>query len=218
MQSSTELYRKVAAVASKTFTSVFVQNVCRRPPGNIMLMPLSLFACLKKMLREVTASDSHFLHVLFFDLFSFVLAQWLEYIHTERQLFLLFKDVLKPLLCHNHRRRETTFGITFNKALMFCSCNLTFFCVCSPAGVWTVTTVTRSWAQEATVAPACAPMGRAVDATFPTAVTLWLTSWCVCAALATKVYNHTHTHTPKTLSLHPGFVSRRRHILLLMSL
>lgn len=71
---------------------------------------------------------------------------------------------------------------------MFCSCNLTSFCVCSPAGVWTVTTVTRSWAQEATVAPACAPMGRAVDATFPTAVTLWLTSWCVCAALATKVY------------------------------
>lgn len=107
MQSSTELYRKVAAVASKTFTSVFVQN--------IMLMPLSLFACLKKMLREVTASDSHFLLVLFFDLFSFVLAQWLEYIHTERQLFLLLKDVLKPLLCHIHRRRETTFGITFNQ-------------------------------------------------------------------------------------------------------
>lgn len=52
-----------------------------------------------------------------------------------------------------------------------------------------VTTVTQSWVQVVTVAPVCAPTDRAVDASFLTAVTfcLTLTSWCVCAALATKV-------------------------------
>lgn len=58
---------------------------------------------------------------------------------------------------------------------------------------------TQSWAQVTTVAPACAPMARAVDASFLTAVTCWVTSWCVCAARATKV----HTHTPVTFhSIH----------------
>ncbi len=63
-----------------------------------------------------------------------------------------------------------------------------------PPGAWTVTMVTQSWVQAATVGPACAPMARAVDASFLTAVTFWLirTSWCVCAAPATKVYKHTH--------------------------
>lgn len=75
---------------------------------------------------------------------------------------------------------------------MFCSCNLSSFCLCSPAGVWTVTTVTQSWALEVTVVPACAPMGRAADATFLTAATLWLTSWCVFAALVTKVHTRMH--------------------------
>lgn len=89
---------------------------------------------------------------------------------------------------------------------MFCFCNLYSLCFCTPAGVWTVTTVTRSWAQEATVDPACAPTGRAVDATFPTAVTHWLTSWCVCAALATKVHTTTlHQKLPPCTGLfHSG--------------
>lgn len=54
--------------------------------------------------------------------------------------------------------------------------------------------VTQSWVQVATVVPVCARMARAVGASSPTAVTFWLirTSWCVCAALATKVYKHTH--------------------------
>lgn len=77
---------------------------------------------------------------------------------------------------------------------------------CLPAGVWMVTMVTRSWVRGATVAPACALMGRAVDGSFPTAATFWLTSWCVCAAPATKV--RTHTHTPKTHTVH-RFVSCR---------
>lgn len=67
-----------------------------------------------------------------------------------------------------------------------------------------VTMVTQSWVRGATVAPACAPMGRAVDGSFLTAATFWPTSWCVCAAPATKV----HTRAPKTHTVHK-FVSCR---------
>lgn len=64
------------------------------------------------------------------------------------------------------------------------------------SGVWRVTMETQSWLQGATVEPACVPMVLAADASFLTAVTFWLilTNWCVCAALATKVYINTHTH------------------------
>lgn len=62
-----------------------------------------------------------------------------------------------------------------------------------PPGVWMVTTAIQSWVRAATVAPACVLKARRVDATSPTAVMSWLSSWCVCAVLATKVDTHTHS-------------------------
>lgn len=58
---------------------------------------------------------------------------------------------------------------------------------------------TQSWAPGATVDPACAPMGPAVDVSLPTAVTFChtLTRWCVCAALDTKVRKHTRVSLSK---------------------
>ena len=55
-----------------------------------------------------------------------------------------------------------------------------------------VTMAIPSWVQVATVVPACAPMDPAADASSPTAATstITATSWCVCAALATKVQTH----------------------------
>lgn len=46
---------------------------------------------------------------------------------------------------------------------------------------------TQSWVQAATVVPARVPKAREVDATSPTAVTSWISSWCVCAVPATEV-------------------------------
>ena len=63
----------------------------------------------------------------------------------------------------------------------------------SSAGVWMVTMVSQSWVQVATVGPVFAQTGHRVDVNFLTAVTSQqtLTSWCVCAAQATKVHRHT---------------------------
>lgn len=49
--------------------------------------------------------------------------------------------------------------------------------------------MTHSWAQVATVVLVCVQMGHAVDGSLQTAVTSYITptSWCVCAAPATKV-------------------------------
>lgn len=64
--------------------------------------------------------------------------------------------------------------------------------------------VTQSWGQVTTAAPVCAPMALAAAASFPTAVTFWRASWCVCAALATKVCKHTQL-------LKASHVARLRH-------
>lgn len=73
----------------------------------------------------------------------------------------------------------------------------------SSPGVWMVTMVTQSWVQVATVGPVFALTGHRVDVSFLTAVTFWQTptSWCVCAAQATKVYKHTQWLVLKFLFL-----------------
>jgi len=57
-----------------------------------------------------------------------------------------------------------------------------------------VTMVTQNWVQEATVALVCVQTGHVVVGSLQTAVTFWPTptSWCVCAATATKVCKHRH--------------------------